>query len=1175
LLFYASKKSFQFNFKQHQFKQERMKLFFKLTFVFLIATTAVNAQTTFTLYDELPAINKLEKPAYSENYPDWAKMLYQYPVNFIEICDRFNDYIKTSAEQKNAIIRYFKNWKQAVEPFVLDDGTIVIPAPKSIHNKNKSALINYRSLQKTVSVNNSNWTFWGPKETIWRNTGNNPKKAGTPAPWQANVYSFDVAPSNKNILYCGTETGYVNKTTNNGVTWEVCAQDYHFGGGVIAVAIDPVNPDVVYVSAAKQIHKSVDGGNTWAPMLSANNIFSASRLIIDPNHHEKLIAATDKGIYISTNGAVSWERKWEKCTWDVEIMPGNSNVIYGISVLRDYYFEMVISKNGGSSFEKNVTFPSKIINKSGGLIAVTPANPNIVYVSMLVKRGRDATTYIYKGTHNNGSWSWVRTKIGKLRSEAGLGGFSTGQGYFDFVLAVSPDNANTVFWGTCSLYRSTDGAVNFTKIGGYGGNFSIHPDMQDIKMLPGGEMWVSTDGGMNYSTDYFKTQQNYVPRIQGLVGTDMWGFDMGWNEDIIVGGRYHNGNTAIADFYEEKSLRMGGAEAPTGWIIKGKSRQAVFSDINKGFGYTLPATKDGIAKGKSFAFSKMPNMKWYGRKRGNILQHHNYHSLIYLGEGTGFWASTDRGATFDLLKSFSGDVMFIQNSFKNPDYIYADVEGKGLYKSEDAGKTWLYKPSLTNIYGKKSWAGKLHFVVSPYDENTVYACPQKRWANWDSKVFKSTDGGTTWKDWSGSINPAGYSKCLAIQPTKTGDDLVYLFISAQNSTADAVGKVYYRKAGMDDWELYNNNYPAGMLVNMALPFYRDSKLRVAGKGGVWESPMQEPDYTPILNMWVDKPESNCLLDTFFCDDHSMLNHEGATWEWQITPEPAYISDVNSRNPKIVPGAAGSYNVTMEVTQNGHTFSKTIENMFSVTKCPTVDNCSNPGTLDKSKWRLMYTDSEESDRPASDAFDDDLTTFWHTEWRYRKPEHPHQIQIDLGESYNIHKLAITNRSNSQNGWIKEYKIYISENKNSWGEVVKTGAFGKSVNPQPIKFSNPPVGRYLKIVALSEVNNEKFTTIAEITITGCYKNATEVTNVREIQELKAFPVPTTGIVNLSVPVGNNLKYNICSITGQTVLIGEIRNSASQYAFDLSTLNAGVYFIYMKNKNGIEYRAKVIKQ
>ncbi len=1149
----------------------------KLLFLSLIMLFQffVEAQTNFTPYDELPAINKQEKPTYDKNYPKWAKMLYQYPVNFTEICSEFDSWIANSDVRKNEIIRYFKNWKPAVEPFVLDDGTIKIPNEKIIFRKNRTALLKSGLRKKSAAANNSNWTFLGPKETIWRNTGTNPEKAGTPAPWQANVYSFDVAASDNNILYCGTETGFVNKTTDNGMTWQICGQNYHFGGGITATAINPSNPDIVYVSAAKQIHKTTDGGVTWKPMLDENNIFSASRLRIDANNHNKIVAATDKGIFISTNAGVSWVNRWDKQTWDIEIKPDDSNIIYGISSAKGDKFELVISKNGGSTFTKDVNFPSEIINKSGGLISVTPANPNIVYVSMLVKVGNDATTYIYKGTYNGSKWGWVRTKTGDLRSEVGLGGFSTGQGYFDFVLEASPTDAKTVFWGTCSFYKSTDGAYNFDKIGGYGGDFSIHPDIQDLKLLPNGKMWVSTDGGMNYSTDYFTSLDNFHPRIQGLVGSHMWGFDQGWNEDIVVGGRYHNGNTAITDAYENRALRMGGAEAPTGWIVHGRSHQAVFKDINKGFTTTIPATIDEVIDNKKYVFTKLPNMKSYGARRGNLLHHPNYYSVLYVGEGQGFWKSSDMGATWDLLHTFGGDVMFIQNSFTNPDVIYADVEGEGLYRSEDEGRTWTYKPSLTEEYGEPAWAGKIHFVISPYDENTIYATPQKTSVYWDAKVFKSTDGGTTWTDWSGSLSAEEYSKCLVIQPTKTGDDLVYLFIPAQKNIAGAIGEVFYRKAGMDDWEPFDTNYPAGMTTIMALPFYRDSKIRVAGRGGIWESPLQEPEFTPVLNPWVNVPVIKCTLDTIYLDDHSMINHEGASWKWTIEPEPMYISDTNSRNPKIIPGTTGNFNVTMEVTNNGEVYSRTIQDMFFVTDCPSVADCSNPAELDKNNWKLIYADSQEYDRLAVHAFDGDNSTFWHTEWRSSKPAHPHEIQIDLGESYNIHQLGIINRPTGTNGRIKDYKIYLSNSKTDWGTPVKTGTFEDSGVPTPIKFTNRPSGRYLKIVSLSEVNDKPFTTIAEINIIGCYESATSVATQPVINELKAFPVPTSGMVNLAVPVSRSLSYQIVSIMGQTVRTGIINNAASVYSFDLGACKPGIYYINMTDETGISFRAKVVKR
>lgn len=655
----------------------------------------------------------------------------------------------------------------------------------------------------------------------------------------------------------------------------------------------------------------------------------------------------------------------------------------------------------------------------------------------------------------------------------------------------------------------------------------------------------------------------------------MWGFDQGWNEDIVVGGRYHNGNTAITDAYNNEALRMGGAESPTGWIIHGKSHQAVFSDINKSFSTSIPTTIDEVVENKKYIFRKLPNMKSYGARRGNLLHHPNYHSVLYVGEGHGFWKSSDMGATWDFLQNFSGDVMFMEISHKNPNVIYADVEGKGLYRSEDGGESWTYKPSLTEEYGESAWAGRIHFVISPYNENTIYAIPQKKSESWDAKVYKSTDGGTLWTDWSGSISTEEYSKCLVIQPTKIGDDLVYLFITAQKNMADAIGKVFYRRKGMTDWEEYNTNYPAGMTTIMALPFYRDSKIRVAGKGGIWESPLESPDFAPIINPWVDAPVISCTSDTIFFDDHSILDHEGASWKWGISPEPQYISDSNIRNPKVVAGETGSYNITLEVTKNGEVYSKTIQNMFFVTDCPSVEDCSNPAELDKSKWSLIYTDSQESDRLSIHAFDGDNSTFWHTEWRYSKPAHPHELQIDFGESYNIHQLNIVNRPTGTTGRIKDYKIYLSDDKTNWGTPIKTGVFENSSVPAPIKFSSPPSGQFLKIDALSEVNDKYHTTIAEINIIGCYESATNTTTQQIINELKAFPVPTSGVINLSVPVSRNIKYNICSTTGQVIKKGEIVNTSSQFSFDLTPFKTGVYFIKMVDEAGVIYRAKLVKK
>ncbi|NQU51856.1 MAG: hypothetical protein HQ522_04900, partial [Bacteroidetes bacterium] len=559
------------------------------------------AQDQFTPYDNLPGIDKIYKPTFTISYSGWKKMLYEYPINFRTIEEDFNSYSKQNTHEKSAIIRYYKIWRRSVEPFVNSSGEIVIPNIKEIYEKQFIVQKNAAKIQKSASFTNSEWTFLGPKETFWRNEENmnsdridengDPKQC----PWQVNVYSFDVANSNENILYCGTETGFVNKSTDKGLTWAQIGKDYPFGGGVPAVAIHPFSADTVYVSAGNQIHKTTNGGGIWTPLLQPDKTFGASRLRINPNNNNIIIAASNDGLYVSKDAGLSWNRKWSKPAYDVEFNTANPSIIYGISKNSSGKYQIVISKNNGDLFEVDSNFPTDYTETSGGLLAVTPANPNVLYATLLAKEGEENVPFILKGVATDGAFTWEQRKKGEYQSTGGLGGFTNGQGYFDLVLEVSQNDENLVFWGTCSLWKSTDGGKNYTGVGGYNGNFPIHPDIQDMKIMQNGDTWVATDGGMNFSTDYFTDTRNYYSRTKGIIGSDMWGFDQGWNEDIVVGGRYHNGNTALANFYGNKALRMGGAESATGWVIHGKSRHVAFDDL--GNGWILPKTAEDIAEG--------------------------------------------------------------------------------------------------------------------------------------------------------------------------------------------------------------------------------------------------------------------------------------------------------------------------------------------------------------------------------------------------------------------------------------------------------------------------------------------------------------------------------------------------------------------------------------------------
>ena len=1104
-------------------------------------------------------------------------MIFEYPVNFNDIENSFNSYIQKNPNEKSAIIRYYKIWRKAVIPYTTSSGEIQISDVEEIHKNLFSKQIHSNKTPKSHLMEPTTWTFLGPKETFWKNetslNSTNFDSEGNPkqCPWQANVYAFDVAASNSSILFCGTETGYVNKTSDQGNTWEMVGKNYPFGGGITAVAIHPNHPEIVYVSGGKQLHKTSNGGATWSPLLTGTK-FGASRLKISPANPNILAAAAAEGLFISLNNGETWTKKWSAQVWDVEFKPGNDSIIYALSQSSTGFFSLVISSNQGNSFQTNNNFPTFYKNESGGLLATTPANPEIIYATLLSEQNDDGVPFILKGNWNQNNLNWTLKKKGELQSVGGLSGFTNGQGYFDLVLEVSPNDENTVFWGTCTLWKSTDGASSFSKIGGYGGDFPIHPDIQDIKILADGKTWVATDGGMNFSEDQFSSLANYSSRTKGIVGSDMWGFDQGWNEDIVVGGRYHNGNTALADFYGNKALRMGGAESPTGWVIKGKSRHVAFNDL--GNGWILPKTAEELPEGR-FIFNKCPNIDEYGGRRSNMVQQPNYYGTIFIGEGNGFWKSTDFGQSFELFYQFPDKVRYFEISHKNPNVIYADISGKGLYKSEDGGLSWTQKPSLTGgTYANSSWNGKLFIAISPFDENRIYVCfSNGTWSSETGQIFKSEDGGDTWTNFTNGTNEI--TKCLVIQPTKNGEDLVYLFTSNKNGET---AKVFYRYQEQPYWTNFDENYPAGMDVNIALTFYRDAKIRVPGNAGIWESKMADTTFIPVLNPWVEKKEYDCLSDTLYFDDHSILNHLNASWEWEISPEPEYISDKFSRNPKVVLGSANTFDVTLKVTQNDSTFSKTISEMVSAQTCPSVNNCSNPAYLDQSSWSLRSTDSEEitgEDGRAINAFDGNPETFWHTEWYYSKPQQPHEIQIDLGKEYLLSYFEYLPRQNSSNGQVKDFEVYVSTGTNNWGYPILSGSFEAGTNPAKFNFE-PVFGRYIKFKTLSEQNGNPFSTVAEIYLKGCIQQNNTFVSEMEKEKLTAYPIPANNYLHLSLPGNTESKmwnFSVYSANGICVETDQFEAEKSEFTLNTTTYNSGIYFLSLINSKGINYKVKFV--
>lgn len=138
-------------------------------------------------------------------------------------------------------------------------------------------------------------------------------------------------------------------------------------------------------------------------------------------------------------------------------------------------------------------------------------------------------------------------------------------------------------------------------------------------------------------------------------------------------------------------------------------------------------------------------------------------------------------------------------------------------------------------------------------------------------------------------------------------------------------------------------------------------------------------------------------------------------------------------------------------------------------------------VDKSLWKIVGCSSQQGgSEKVENAIDGDESTIWHTQYGNSEPAHPHEIVVDMGQTYRVDEFVYQGRKDGSNGRIKEYEIYFSNSPVVWGSPSATGLFSDTPDPQHVKIISNPSARYFKLIAKSEINNKAWTAVAELGI-----------------------------------------------------------------------------------------------
>lgn len=913
----------------------------KYLFIFFLACiviTNTHGQNSSDFFKVVPIID--------DNTPEWARLMYSENPNVGEVEHLFKLYYKNKEFIKNIHTQNHKQWMIMIEPLLDQDGFIKKPT------KSEEDIKHLRLKEKYLQINQTGtpesilgWIPMGPFETF---SAVNSQAIS----WHKNIYAIDQSLSDPDLLICGTEAGGIYKSIDKAANWSLISLGEVFSGGNSAVKIHPTDSDNFLIASNKRIYQSTDGGSTWTERHFTDG--TGNEFEYSPSNSSIIFHTTSTGLFKSINGGLTWAQIFSDPSWDIDFHPTNNSMVYLLkSNIAAKKSELFRSDDNGLTWnlkDNGWYVPSDFENAIdyGGKIGVTPSSPDLVYVCLIgdSKEGDQGWIGVYKSSNKGGNWTNPTGQDGGPYGPANstedwnVAAYSGGyhQGFFNFDMEVSPTNPDKLWIATIRLTESSDGGQTYQSIGAANTtrlNY-IHADVQDIE-VHGSDIWVATDGGIDFSEDEL---MSHVALNKGIQAAHFWGFNTGWNEDSFTGGKYHDGTSGWYENYGiEGAYNIGGVEEASGYVHPIESRKLLFrthySSSNTSVKTIPEAFGDDVINNPSLPIR--PNESYLTAERSGVYYDPRYANHIYVGLENRIYKSTNGGLNFEVISTFpgaNGKVYEMEISRSNPDVIYCVYNQDGgywdsckIWKSIDGGITW--NPTTSDPSGNNR---RFRISVHPEDENNIWICTPR--GENGNKVFNSINGGDSWiNKTTSSLNEDNLTDIMYQGGT---NDIVY--ITTQYG-------VLYWDMNSNDWIDYSADLPLVAKSFQINPFYRDGELRLGTNGrGVWGREMQDTSFTPIAQPITYNKEVRCLTEPVQFDCYSILKHDGATWQWSISPDPISISSTAERNPIVVFGAEGDYDVSLTVTDGqGNSDTKTIEDMITVLDdCP---HCISYGNMD--------------------------------------------------------------------------------------------------------------------------------------------------------------------------------------------------------------------------------------
>ena len=711
-----------------------------------------------------------------------------------------------------------------------------------------------------------------------------------PAFMSGRIADISIDPKNENTWYVAVGSGGAWKTTNAGTTWSCLTEKMPFYS-TGCISIDPNNNQSIWLGTGENvggrhvgighgIYQSIDGGETWKNK-GLKNSEHLSKIIIHPKNSNIIWAASqgplwssggDRGLFKSVDGGNSWKNTLKIDEWtgvtDIIIDPRNPDILYCASWQRHRNVASYIGGGPGTSIYKSIDggenwnkinkgLPSSNMGKIG--LAISPMNPDIIYAAVETERRKGA---VYRSANSGGSWE-------KMSETVSAG---TGPHYYQELVA-SPHKFDKIYLMNVRVLVSENGGKTFSSMK----EIRKHSDNHAMvfKKNDPNYILVGTDGGIYETFDNTKNWKfvGNLPITQFYKlavddATPFYNIFGGTQDNNTQGGpsrTLRRDGISNADWF----VLLGGdghqpaTEPNNPNIVYAQSQEGYLNRIDRSSGEVVSIRpQEGIDE-------PYERFNW---DSPIVVSHHNP-KTIYFGSQR-VWKSNNRGDSWtpiskDLTKDeerFSlpimGRIQSIDNAWDvyamstyntitsisesklDSNIIYVGTDDGIIQSTKDGGLQWD-KMTVDQLPKTPASAFVNDIKTDLFDSKKTYIClDNHKFGDYQPYLFKTTDGGKTWKKITNGIP----KNTLVWRIVQDHENPNLLFLGTEYG-------VYVSLNQGEKWHKFSNGLPTIPVRDLTIQ-KRENDLILATFG---RSFYILDDYSPIRNFTEDSLNQEAVL----------------------------------------------------------------------------------------------------------------------------------------------------------------------------------------------------------------------------------------------------------------------------------------------------------------------------